>query len=133
MQRLPTLVAGLVALLALGTLANALVMAVRRRRRDLALLATLGFRRRQLAATVAWQATTLALVSLAIGIPLGIAAGRLVWRLVVDGFAGHLESTIPVLALLCVTALWLIVANMVAALPARAAARTNPATILREE
>lgn len=132
-QRLPTLVAGLVALLALGTLANALVMAVRRRRRDLALLATLGFRRRQLAATVAWQATTLALVSLAIGIPLGIAAGRLVWRLVVDGFAGHLESTIPVLALLCVTALWLIVANMVAALPARAAARTNPATILREE
>lgn len=132
-QRLPALVAGLVALVALGTLANALVVAVRRRRRDLALLATIGFRRRQLAATVGWQATTLALLSLAIGVPLGIAAGRLVWRLVVDGVGPHLDPTVPALALLGLAAVWLVVANLVAALPARAAARTHPAAVLAED
>lgn len=60
---LPGLLAGLVALLALGTVAHALVTSVRRRRRDLAVLKTLGFVRGQVSQTVAWQATTFALVA----------------------------------------------------------------------
>ena len=39
---------------------HGLVSAVHRRRRDLALLKTLGFRRAQISATIAWQATTVA-------------------------------------------------------------------------
>lgn len=132
-QRLPVLVADFVALLAIGTLVNTLVTGVRRRRRDLALFATLGFRRRQLAGTVAWQATTFALIALAIGLPLGVAAGRLVWHLVVDPFASSLEPTVPALALLALALAWLVIANLVAALPARSAARTHPAEAFRAE
>jgi hypothetical protein len=73
---LPRLLAGLVALLALGTLTHTLVSLVRRRRRDLAILKTLGFIRPQLRGTVGWQATTLATVALLIGLPIGIAGGR---------------------------------------------------------
>src|SRR5947208_7708361 len=36
--------------------------------------------RRQLATIVFWQATTVAVVAITAGIPLGIAAGRAIWR-----------------------------------------------------
>src|SRR5207247_643879 len=79
-QNFPVYLATLVALMAAATLAHVLVTSIRRRRRDLAILKTLGFQRGQIAATVAWQATTLALVAALIGIPLGIAAGRWTWN-----------------------------------------------------
>jgi hypothetical protein len=46
---------------------------MRRRRRDLALLKALGFTRRQISATIAWQATSTVAVGLLIGVPVGIA------------------------------------------------------------
>jgi hypothetical protein len=58
-----------------------LVASVRRRRRDLALLKTLGFTRGQLAATVAWQASVAAVIGVVIGVPAGIALGRWLWDL----------------------------------------------------
>jgi hypothetical protein len=78
---LPGLLAGLVALLALGTIAHALITSVQRRRRDLAILKRLGFRRGQISQTVAWQATTFALVAGLIGVPWAsrAAAGRGGW------------------------------------------------------
>jgi ABC-type lipoprotein release transport system permease subunit len=78
---LPALLGALVMLVALGTVAHALVTSVRRRRRDLAVLKTLGLVRRQVAATIAWQATTFAVVALSLGLPLGIAVGRWAWQL----------------------------------------------------
>ena len=51
-----------------------LFASVRRRRRDLALLKTLGFTRRQLAATVAWQASIAVALGVIVGVPLGIVA-----------------------------------------------------------
>jgi putative ABC transport system permease protein len=65
---LPALLAVVVALLAVGTVAHALVSSVRRRRRDMAILKTLGFVRGLLSAMVAWQATTFALVALLAGL-----------------------------------------------------------------
>ncbi len=53
----PSLLGGALAVGAVVALALTLVASVRRRRRDLALLKTLGFTQRQLAATVAWQST----------------------------------------------------------------------------
>jgi hypothetical protein len=53
-------------------LALALTATVRARRRDLALLKTLGFTRRQLAVTLAWQATATAVIGIIIGVPVGI-------------------------------------------------------------
>ena len=55
----PATLAALLSVLALLAVGHALVTAVRRRRRELALLKTIGFDRRQVRATVAWQATTL--------------------------------------------------------------------------
>ena len=53
-----------------------LIASVRRRRRELALLKTLGFTRRQLAAVVAWQSTISVLIGVVLGVPIGIISGR---------------------------------------------------------
>jgi hypothetical protein len=74
------LAAGLAAgaVVALGIM---LAASVRRRRRDLAVLKTLGFTRRQLAVTVAWQASVAAIVGIVVGVPTGLALGRWLWDL----------------------------------------------------
>jgi hypothetical protein len=72
----PVILAAALALGALGSLWLTLMSSVRRRRADLALLKTLGFTRRQLSATVAWQATAAVAAGAAVGVPLGIALGR---------------------------------------------------------
>src|ERR1700730_9908801 len=69
-DRLPTLMAGLVVLLGVAAVGNTLVASVRQRRRDLAILKTIGFVRRQVAAVVAWQDTSVSLVALFVGVPL---------------------------------------------------------------
>jgi ABC-type lipoprotein release transport system permease subunit len=118
------------AILALGlTLASS----VRRRRRDLAMLKTLGFTRRQLAAVVAWQSTTTALVGVVVGIPLGIVIGRELWTLFARSINAVPDPTVPVLSVLFVGVGTLVFANLVAALPGRSAARTPAALVLRAE
>jgi ABC-type antimicrobial peptide transport system permease subunit len=54
---------------------------VTRRRRDTGLLKVLGFTNRQVIAAVSWQATTMTVVGLVIGVPLGMVAGRTAWTL----------------------------------------------------
>ena len=63
----PALLVSGLALGAIAALALTLLASVRQRRRDLALLKTMGFVRRQLAAAVAWQATVAALVGIVVG------------------------------------------------------------------
>jgi len=129
----PVVLSGLLVLLAVGTLAHTLVTATRRRRRDLAVLKTLGFIRPQVRGTLAWQATTLVAVALLIGLPTGIAAGRWGWRI----FAGQLgvlpDPVVPPLAIFIAVPAALLVANVIAALPGQAAARTQSAPLLRSE
>jgi ABC-type antimicrobial peptide transport system permease subunit len=62
MGHTPALLAAALALGAVVALGLTLIASVRRRRRDLALLKTLGFTRRQLVTTVASQATVAALI-----------------------------------------------------------------------
>jgi hypothetical protein len=129
----PVMLSGLLVLLAVGTLAHTMVTATRRRRRDLAVLKTLGFIRPQVRGTLAWQATTLVAVALLIGLPTGIAAGRWGWRI----FAGQLgvlpDPVVPAVAIFIAVPAALLVANVIAALPGQAAARTQPASLLRSE
>ena len=54
---------------------------VRRRRRELALLKTLGFVRRQLASAVAWQSSIAVAMGVVVGVPVGILLGRTLWNL----------------------------------------------------
>jgi ABC-type lipoprotein release transport system permease subunit len=106
---------------------------VRRRRHDLAVLKTLGYRRAQVRATVAWHATTVVIIGAAVGIPLGLVVGRLVWALVADDLGVVTTAVVPVVALVVVAVSGLLAANVVAAFPARSAARTQPAVVLRSE
>jgi hypothetical protein len=129
----PVTLAALLGSLALLSVGHALVTAVRRRRRELAVLKTLGFSRRQVRATIAWQATTLASVGLVIGIPVGLISGGLIWRLVAEGLGVSTATTIPTVAVIVTIPVALVLVNVTAFLPARAAARTRPAVALRSE
>ncbi|HEU5003808.1 MAG TPA: FtsX-like permease family protein [Actinomycetota bacterium] len=132
-QNLPFVLAALLGLLAAATLIHVLVVSIRRRRRDLALLKTLGFVPRQVRSTVAWQATTLAGAAAVLGVPIGILAGRWMWT----AFA-HQLGIVPVvmirpLGFVAIVAGALVVANLVALLPARLAGRVAPAAALKAE
>jgi ABC-type lipoprotein release transport system permease subunit len=132
-RRLPVILAAVLAVLAIATLAHTLVSSVRRRGRDLAILKTLGFVRRQVLATVAWEATMLAALALLVGMPLGIVAGRWAWSIFADRSGVAVESTVPGWELALVIVVVLAVANVVAIVPARLAASTQPARELRAE
>jgi putative ABC transport system permease protein len=132
-QNFPLYLAILVALMAAATLAHVLVTSIRRRRRDLAILKTIGFQRGQLTWTVAWQATTLSLLALAIGIPLGVVVGRWLWTAFSDQLGILPSPAVPIAAVLLTVPATLLLANLIAYLPGRAAGRVQAATILRTE
>ena len=118
----PWFLGGVLGFLAVGTLADALLLTIRRRRRDLAILKTLGFVGGQVRATVAWLAAAIVAPALMLGLPLGIAAGRWGWRL----FAKYLAVVPEPVAVVAVAAI-------IAAAPAQIAARVRPARLLRTE
>jgi len=130
---LPWILGACLALVGVLGIAYALVTGVRRRTRDLAVLMTMGFRRRQVIGTVATQATVYAVIGLVLGIPLGIVVGRVVWRAVADDTGLVPAAPLPWLLLLCIAVATLLIVNLVALLPARAAAQTRPAVALRSE
>ncbi|MDQ6695983.1 MAG: ABC transporter permease [Actinomycetota bacterium] len=129
----PLALAGVLAVLAVATVAHFLVTSIRRRRRDLAVLKSLGFVRRQVSAAVAWQATIITGLSLLIGLPIGVAAGRETWRFFATRLGVDPTPQVPILAVLLSIPAALAIANAVAAAPAWAAGRLRPATVLRAE
>jgi hypothetical protein len=132
-DRLPLVLAGFVVLIGVITVGNALVTSVRRRRRDLAILKTIGFTRRQVAGAVAWQATSFALVAAVVGIPLGIAAGRQAWDLVASNINSVSPALVPATSVALIAPATVAVCVVVAALPSWSAARVRPAVALRTE
>ena len=129
----PVILAGALVLGALSSLLLTLMSSVRRRRRDLALLKTLGFTRRQLSATVAWQSTAAIAVGAIVGVPLGIALGRALWDLFARQISVVPQPTVPALTVVLIVAGALVTANLVALLPGWVAGRTPAATLLRAE
>ncbi|TMK66375.1 MAG: FtsX-like permease family protein [Actinobacteria bacterium] len=129
----PIFLAAVLAILAGATVAHALVTSVRRRRRELALLETLGFTRRQVSATVAWQSTTVALAALVVGVPLGIILGRWGWTALADDLGTVPEPIVPAVAVLLAVPVVIALVNVVAFVPGRIAARLRPAVVLRSE
>ena len=128
----PLVLGAVVALLAVGTLAHVLFTSVHRRRRDLAVLKTLGLSRSQLQRVVAWEASSLAAVALLVGLPLGALAGG-------HGPCSPGPSESPgkpasrCRSILLAIPAALLLANLIAAPPGWAAARIRPAHVLRSE
>ncbi len=128
------LIFGLVVVLfGVATLLHMLLSSLNRRRREMGLLKSLGFVRRQIALSVSWQTTTVAAIGIVLGVPLGIAAGRLVW----DAFASNLGvMAVPVVTawvLAAIIAGTVLVANLLAVGPALVASRTRAASLLKFE
>jgi hypothetical protein len=129
----PVLLATGLAAGAVIALALTLVASVRRRRRDLAIMKTLGFTRRMLATAVAWQATVDGVIGAVVGIPLGILLGRELWTLFARDINAVPQPTVPATALVLVGLGTIVVAIIAASWPGRNAASTPPGLVLRSE
>jgi ABC-type antimicrobial peptide transport system permease subunit len=130
---LPLALSAFLAVLAIGAVGHALSIAVRRRRHELAVLRALGLTRRQSRLVIVTQATLLAVIGLAFGIPLGIALGRTLWRAAADMTPLAYHPPVALWALALIGPVALVAANLLAAWPARRAARLRTAHILRTE
>lgn len=133
LDALPWLLAGFLASIALVAVGQAVVANGRRRRREFALLATLGFRGRELRATVRSQAVALMAVGLAIGIPIGLVFGRWAWGFIARDLGVATDASVPggAVALLIPAAIVVILA--IALVPGRQVTRRCPAEALRSE
>jgi hypothetical protein len=122
-------VLGAAAVLALGLTLSA---SARRRRRTYAVLAALGMDGHQLRRSVRWQLNLLVAVTLVLGVPLGVAVGRVAWT----AFARLLGTAggphVPGLSLAAVVAGVVLLANGLGTWPARSATRQE-GTLLRPE
>jgi hypothetical protein len=130
---IPDLLALALAMGAVVALGLTLIASVHRRRRDLALLRTLGFTGRQLLSAVAWQASVAGVIGAIFGIPLGILLGRSLWILFANNIYAVPRPTVPFVSLILVALSAMVLANVVAALPGRSAARTSAAQVMRGE
>ena len=130
---LPLALSAFLAVLAVGAVGHALSIAVRRRRHELAVLRALGLTRRQSRLVIGTQATLLAVIGLAFGIPLGIALGRILWHAAANMTPLAYHPPLALLALLLIAPVALLAANLLAAWPARRAARLHAGQILRTE
>jgi ABC-type lipoprotein release transport system permease subunit len=131
-RSVPTIIAVVVALLALVVLVHALLTSVRARRLDVAVLRALGADRRWIARVVHIQASVLGLIALVIGVPVGIVAGRATYRVFADRLGLVATPAMPIVVVGSLAIAVLVVVNLAAALPARRAARV-PASVLSHD
>jgi len=129
----PAILGGGLALGAVAALALTLVASVRRRRREIALLKTLGFVRRQLAVAVAWQSSIAVSIGVVVGVPIGILLGRELWNLFAHEIDAVPVPSVPGVIVILIVVGALLLANVVAAVPGRMAANTSTGLVLREE
>jgi ABC-type antimicrobial peptide transport system permease subunit len=126
----PFLVAGLVGLLLVLTLGHQLLVAVRRRARDFAVLRSFGANSRWVGGVVHWQASLSTAVAVVLAIPLGVLAGSLLYRPYAEGVGARGEAALPVGWLVGGFVVLVVVANLVAAIPARRIRRLSLTALL---
>ena len=127
----PLIFGAMLAVFGAATLAHLLVVSVSRRRREVGLLKVLGFVKGQVVSTVAWQTTTLALVGVVVGVPLGLVIGKTVWIAFANNLGVVPVAVVPLLLTAAITAGVLVGANVIAIVPALVAARSKPGDLLR--
>lgn len=129
----PAVLGGVLVAAAVVSLGLALASGVGRRRRDLSVLKSLGFTRRQVSSTVVWQSSLIVGVGLVVGVPLGVALGRWLWILFAERLPVLARPSVPALLLAGLGCVLVVLANVVAAVPAQVAGRTPVASVLRTE
>ena len=129
----PYLLAGLLGTLALVSVVVTLASAARRRRREVAVLRSLGLARDQLRRLVSGEASTFVLLAALGGVPAGVVAGRLLWTLAADGLGSEVGPAVPLAAITAAVLLVLALVNLYAQGLATVVARRRPGTDLRTE
>lgn len=129
----PAILALVLAIVGVVAIAHSLVLVTLRRRRDLAVLKAIGLDGHGCSAVLWWQAVTVAAVSLLIGLPTGVIAGRLSWRLLATDLGVADRPIVPAGWLTVAVAGTFAVAGLAAWWPARRAGRLHPAAALRDE
>ena len=129
----PEVLAGVLAVLGLAVLAQFAMSSARRRRREFAILKTLGLLRRQRAAIAAWQVTALTALALLAGLPLGVAVGHWAWALFADEVGLSTDAITPVTVVLLMVPAAILAAIAVTLPAGRHSARLSPAAALRSE
>ena len=132
-RSIPFVLAALLTVLAVLTLGYVMITSVQNRRRDVAILRSIGADKRWISRATHWQATTFTVVPVIIGIPLGLIIGRLVFRSFADSIGTLNDASIPLLLMAALAVGLALVANTVAALAARRSDRLTPAALLRSE
>jgi len=132
-RSIPFLLALLVGALAVLTVVHVMATSVHNRRRDLAVLRSLGADGRWITRAVHWQATAFSLVPLALGVPVGLILGRLLFEAFANSVGTVPDASFPYAVLVAVVAGFAVLANVVAAVPARRARRLAPALLLNPE
>ena len=120
------------ALFGAATLGHLLLVSVVRRRREIALLKVLGFVRIQVGTAVCWQATTVALIGIALGVPTGLAIGAGVWNPFILNLGAVPVAVVPAAIVALLAGGVVAFANLLAIVPAAIASRRHPAEVLRE-
>ncbi len=123
LDRLPWVLAGFLIAIALLAVGHLIVLSVRRRGRDLAVLRALGCTPRQTHRIVAWQATMLAIAGTVVGAPLGILLGRMVWTRIADAYGVGNDIAWPWIPMVIALVGTFLLTNAIAWWPARRAAK----------
>lgn len=133
MRAVPVALAGVLAVAMAVGLGLGIATATRARRRELAVLRALGCTGRQLGASVHWHAVTVVGVGVVVGLPLGVALGRLSYRAFATGLGFFPEPDVSVVWTLAIVAGAAGTGLLASAAPALRAARSATADALRQE
>ena len=132
-RTVPYLLAGLLGAMALVSVVVTLATAARRRRREVAVLRSLGLARGQLRRLLAGEASAFVGLALVVGLPLGVVAGRLAWTLAADGIGTEVGPTLPTATIVVGVVAVLATVNLYAQGLATVVSRRDPGSDLRNE
>jgi FtsX-like permease family len=133
LEQTPIIAVSLAAVLLAGVLAHSVALTVRRRGKELAVLRALGITARQIGSALRSQTLWMTASGLAIGLPVGMFAGILIWRHLAQGVGVANDTAWPVISILLVLLLSLVVAAITTWYPSRRTNRSTIADSLRTE
>jgi FtsX-like permease family len=119
--------------LGLALVTNAIFVTRRRRGRDLAVLSALGTTPGQTARVIEVQAVTISLISIVVGVPVGVVAGHAAFARIAEHSGAAPGPVLARGAVAATVAAVVVLTPLVAAWPAWRAARSGPTAMLRDE
>jgi predicted lysophospholipase L1 biosynthesis ABC-type transport system permease subunit len=130
---LPGVLAAIICALAAASTAHAMVLTIRRARRQLAIWQSLGFTRADARAAVGWHAMTVAVAGLVAGVIIGLVVGHLMWQVITDRLGVESPSAVSIVGVCSLVVGAIVLIRATAAVLARRAIRAPIAAALRAE